>query len=601
MRLPLLIVSLMLLGLAIAPCTKAETLASESQKELLQKAEDWLVPQPTPRSRLIKISTYTSGSTKFYALGFLEPGHPGRALVGFASWDLAHRDTKDVVDPNGLSLQDISATSPFSEPQGVNVGILTGIQLIRRGNENLGMSLIKKALAEDSGHPRSPFRSPAGEPPVLMLARSCLAAAINDITSSEPDFQKIKRRIERLIADQPNLRSEATDAVLEALAASVAHQLAPMGTIERVVDDYLLGGGTTGAMSFNGGKRTPAERELILKGFEAVPALLIERHSKRFTNHLMQGFNNFVSYPMNAGQVIDAYLQRFANSEFESNWLDRQKGFTPKDEAVLEWWDEARTLGEEAYVKKYTVVVGNENNSRLSYELLLLASERYPAVLPEVYQTLLKSSLPSETVVVAFIQSDTLSREEKVELLRAGIATNHWAHRNSALSHLRDLNPAIADAHLIELLKKAPNTPDDEYWVDQDANLGRFVSQSPDLEVWRALHALIDRADLGMRMQLIEHLFPAHDASAEILRSFHDIYVRFHADEAIRDVSTSEKFFGPGAGFPHDRIAMRDFIHKHWARWLKLELNSPDEGATPDEWKAYRDAVALAVEKHDAK
>ena len=486
MRLTQSVVSLVLLGLAIAPCADAETLTCESRKELLQKAEHWLVPQPNPDSRLLKIGVYQS-DIDFYVLGFVEPANPDRALVGFDYWDITRRtETKDVPQPDNLSLADIAPTSPFAGAQGVNFGLLTGIQLVRRGNERLGVALINKALGEDSGHPHSPFHSPAGEPPVLMLARSCLAAALNEITSPKPDFPKIMQRIERLLADEPELKSEATAWALESLKASVAHQLAPEGTIERVVDDYLLGGGRAGAMNWNAEEFRPTERALILKGFEAVPALLAERHSKRFTNHLMQGFNNFPSYPMNAGQVVSGYLQRFANTEFDSDWLDRQKGYTAGDEAVLAWWKEASVLGEEAYVRENTVVLEKDQSARLSYELLLLARERYPALLPGLYQKLLKTSRPSWPVVKAIIQSKTLPQEKLVELLQAGIATNHAAHRNSALGDLRELNPALADEHLLRLLKMAPRTAKAEYWTDQDANLGRFVSKSLEADVWQA-------------------------------------------------------------------------------------------------------------------
>ena len=245
----------------------------------------------------------------------------------------------DAADLDKLSLKDIAATSPFSSPNGVNFGLLTGIQFLRRGNEKLGAALIDRSLGVESGHGRSIFFSPAGEPPLLMLARSCLASAVNDITSPKPEFAKIKQRIERLVADQPKL-SEAAATVLISLKANVEHKQPPAGSVERTVDDYFLDGRSSGAMTADFGEKSAAERALILQGFKAVPVLIAERHSIRFSNHLMQGFNNFPSYPMTVGQVADEYLQRFANNEFGSNWLDRQKGYAAEDDAVQAWWKE---------------------------------------------------------------------------------------------------------------------------------------------------------------------------------------------------------------------------------------------------------------------
>ena len=253
---------------------------------------------------------------------------------------------------------------------------------------------------------------------------------------------------------------------------------------------------------------TPAERALIIQGFEAVPALLNQRQSKRFTNHLMEGFNNFLSYP---------------------------------------------------------------------------------------------TSYPSWLVAEAVMESAVLTKQLKIELLLAAIATDAEAHRNTGLQRLRDLDPPLADAQLLGILKKAPNSAKKDYWTDQDANLGRLVSASLKPDVWKAFHALLDRADLGMRMELIDHLYPPHGAPTEILNSFYRVYDRFSNDKTLRDESTSQKFSGPGAGFPHEKIEMRDFLHEHWARWMKLELKAPKRGASPIEWEEYRDKVSLAIKQYRAE
>jgi len=129
------------------------------------------------------------------------------------------------------------------------------------------------------------------------------------------------------------------------------------------------------------------------------------------------------------------------------------------------------------------------------------------------------------------------------------------------------------------------------------------VSETDNLKVWDALHRLIERVDLGMRMELIAHLLPPLDAPPEILDAFYSIYDQYKDDQTIRDESTSEKFSGPGAGFPHRKIEVRDFIHMHWARWLKLKqkLKSPDKNASPAMWETYRAAVAREIERSRSK
>ena len=300
-------VFVVLVHLAMGHPSWAVTLTPESQKELLKKADDWQVPQPKPEWMFYSLGRLGRGSGKSFIHGFVDPGDQSRALVGFTQKNIISV-VGEFADPSKLSVDNISVTENSEYTEGVNVGLIIGIQLLRRGEDKLGVSIINKALTAASGNPRSVFYSPGGENPVLMLARSCLASAINDITSEHPDYQNIKERIERLISDQPILKNEATDWALEALKANVAHNPAPKDTIEHLIDDYLMDGETEGIMAHGSGSFTRAQGLLLSKGFEAVPSLLEQRHSKRFTNHVMLGFNNFISFPMNAEQVISGYL-----------------------------------------------------------------------------------------------------------------------------------------------------------------------------------------------------------------------------------------------------------------------------------------------------
>ncbi|MBS0203245.1 MAG: hypothetical protein JSS49_10130 [Planctomycetes bacterium] len=565
----------------------AQTFSADDCRALLKYAEDWHVPQPAAKSQLVKIQVFRSGTTDFHALGFVDPAVPGVALVGFDNWTLTG-EFNVIADPDSVSLDDVAVSSPFRPTHGVNFGLLTGLQLFRGGHEKTGLDLINKALAKDAGHHRSPFYSPAGEPPVRMLARACLAASMNEVTSSKPDFTRIKQRMERLLADQPSLRSEELAGILQSLEANVARPPSPAGSIERIIDEYLLSGQ---AESDDVGL-TSAERALILKGFQAVPALLAQRHSMRYTNFLAVGFNNVPSSPRTAGEVIQDYLQRLANCEFESSWIDQ---IVEKDpDPMVQWWKKAKTLGEQAYVKKFTINFDRNHECRFSHQLLVLSSDRYPALLPDFYLSLLKSSGPSWLVGDAIVKCPSISQDRKIELLRQGIVAGH---RYGNFDLLRELKPDLADEFLRTFLKQASGTALENYWIDPDARLARDVAQSTDPRVWRELLALLNRADLGMRMELIYNLHPPQDAPAEIRQLFHRIYVTYRDDMTVRDILSSEKFSGPAAGFEYKQLAMRDFIRLRWARCLRLNVKPPSPNATDDEWTAFRQTVDLAISR----
>lgn len=561
-------------------------------------AERWGVPQPSPEAKLTIIWDSQSEKMGSYALGFVDPAKPGYLMLGFDNRAINSAfNMEEVENLDQISVSNVTSRSQlfFNEVYPVNLCLITGIQLLGRGDTQLGVALIDKAVGLTAEDQPSALQAVAGS-----LARSCLSATMNEITTPHPDFREIKKSMETLVADQPELKTKQLESLLESLQAAVEHKTSPEGSIERTIDDFLLCGRTQGRRSFNF-ELQPAERTLILKGFEAIPTLIKQLESRRSTNHLMQGFNNFSSFPMNSGQVIDGYLHRFANNDFDSDWLLRQKGYTSSKNAILDWWTEASAMGEEAYVRKYCIVVDQENVASISNELLLLAEVRYPTLLPELSRKILGTSTPSWPVYNAIVKNDSLTQVQKITLLEEGIATNHPSHRNSALGSLQAVDSNLADRHLLNLLKQSPSTAENEYWNDQDANLGTHVSNSRDPEVWQEFHTLLDRADLGMRLELINNLRPPMDAPPRVLRSFHEIYLRFRDDVTVRDESTSKKYSGPGAGFPHARISMRDFVHQHWAWWLDLELKSPQRNASPAEWKTYRDRVGLAVIQHATK
>src|SRR5262249_3870331 len=101
---------------------KGQTLTPEAREDLLARAKRWELPQPPAESALLKIKIYESESRDYFALGFVEPGLPGRALVGFDYWDITTKrlTTQEAPDPDALSLGDIAETRGFGEDYGVN-------------------------------------------------------------------------------------------------------------------------------------------------------------------------------------------------------------------------------------------------------------------------------------------------------------------------------------------------------------------------------------------------------------------------------------------------------------------------------------------------
>ncbi|YCM42956.1 hypothetical protein V2O64_16735 [Verrucomicrobiaceae bacterium 227] len=570
---------------------------------LLELADKWEVPQPKVDSKLIKIWAYYNNTGEFYHLGFVEPGDPTQALTGLTKISIDQRTSNPplpVPDIDELSLKNVVASDLFGNS---NNGLITAIQLMRMGHSKIGTELLAHSLKSDAGHHRSPLYIKEGQSAEQTLAASCLAAAVDSITTPKPDFPQIKRRIKFILEDYPKLNNPAIEHVLKGLDASIQHPKPEPGTIEALIDDYLMSGATDGAMSFNNRKNS-AKDALILKGFAAIPTLITHLEDTRMTNHLMQGFNNFSSYPMTADLVINSFLQSLANDEFGSNWLRRQQGYASKKEAVEAWWKSASAIGEKEYVARNTLRKKEKNTVNISDELLAIAIDRYPELLPGIYQDILRSKTHSWPLATALAAHTEIPFQTRKTAILKGIATDKEAHRNAALQGLWELDRPEAEAILLRLIEKGPKTTDDEYWTDQNAALTRFVSRSHSPKIWKSSHDYLHRSLLGMRMELISNLKPSEDAPREILFSFFQIFDRYAYDKTVRDESSSPKFDGPGAGFPYAKIELRNFIHQHYAYWLKLDVRAPDrEEQSPQKWATFRLTVARAVQayrrKHD--
>ncbi|MFT5906387.1 MAG: hypothetical protein ACI9E1_001995 [Cryomorphaceae bacterium] len=284
-----------------------------------------------------------------------------------------------------------------------------------------------------------------------------------------------------------------------------------------------------------------------------------------------------------------------------SNWLERQKGVLSDREKITKWWKKASALGEKKYVEKYTLV-SHKDGLRLSSELLMLATDRYPELIPKLYRKAISSKMHSWPIAKSLVFQPHISTEVKIDLLTKAIATEKDEHRNSALRGLIKLKSKKAHTILVKLIKNASKTTKTEYWKEQNTYLARMVSQTNNIELWNAIVAFIHRADLGMRMQLISRLRPNKDAPKEILSIFFNVYDTYKNDKTLRDEKSSPKYDGPGAGFPYDVISVRNFIHTHYASWLIIKIPRPDRKKNLEpQWKKYSSQIEEKLNNTEKK
>jgi hypothetical protein len=303
---------------------------------------------------------------------------------------------------------------------------------------------------------------------------------------------------------------------------------------------------------------------------------------------------------MTADQVIDQYLSEFASNGTGGNWLDRQKGVLSSKQALKQWWKDAKILGEEKYVAKNLLRITYSKKDAivsLNSKLQLLAEKKYPHLLPKAYERILSTKGQSYALAKAVSGSDTIPDKQKIALFRQAIKTGQGQHRNIALAELREIDAPLADTALIKIINNSSSTTHHAYWLDHNAAISQLCTRSNNTEVWKALHKLLERADLGMKMELINNLQFNADRQPIAAKFFLEVYDIYKNNEVIRDETSSSKFDGPCAGFPFKKISLRDHVHREWARRLKVECDQPNKKWNSEDWVKYRKIVALEIEK----
>ncbi len=575
-----------------ASCLAAEPKPQPVTDELMQKlvklADKWGLPPLRPSSQLylIENGSFRVGdepATDLYILGYREPGKPPQMRVGFELKELGKfRKVAPVDDPDSL---------PFEQICGENDnlhGLLVAVQLLRSGQQKAAQKLLEKSINIENRHGYVSLPDTSLE---ALLAHCFVCQFDQELYKPRPNLAQCKQRIERVLADVP-INQAIYKELLASLQASVAHPVSPPHSVERAIDEYLLSGARhseTAKLIVN--DCWPGEENLFKFGFQAVPTLLKQRHSPRFTNFYTPTINNIIGHRWNAAEAIQGHLQDLANEQFARPNEDDEEDKKRFDKEFDLWWERAAAMGEQEYVKKYTIQQEGDGQCRISSPLLYLARTRYPESLPGMYLRLLQTDEYSEQVLKYLMASKAISDKQKHELLLAGIATKRPAHRNAALEQLLKIDRRAGEKILLDLLQHIPPHVEKkgEDVIRQNVGLAGMVGESSSEVLWQEFEASLKRVEPIIAMELIYCLEPN---PAGMLR-FRQLDKPYQDSQVLRGKQPSGFF----AGHMHDEITMRNYLHLQWAKWLELDIEDPKEESTDEEWEAYRAQVAAEIAK----
>ncbi|HKI31086.1 MAG TPA: hypothetical protein VKA46_04420, partial [Gemmataceae bacterium] len=514
-----------------------------------------------------------------YGLAFqLKPGSETEGptlLQGTFQWQPSWVRQTQELDPKPEALKDLSLSVD---------GLGLAIQCDDRGWHKLAQHLLER------------IQKDTPDPPRLQLLRMAWVYWEGQLTQPKIDRAPIAKRLKELIARDNEMDTEGSRAFLKSLELALVPSKAKPGSIEALIDDLVDYGADTERVGlFETEVRYLRIAEL---GFDAVPALIKHLHDERLTRGRMGGFNNFFGYHLQVRHVVSDLLEGLAGQEIDRDWVRRLQGYAVEKAAAKKWWNEARKIGEEAYLLKHVLpaAAGKDDPGQIDGHQLQVIMAKYPKDLPTLYRTVLdkRPELDSETVSEAVCRS-TLPAKEKLDLFRYAAKHKDRWHCLNAFDALKNLDKKEFNALLLATIEAFPDDVPGPYCECTEAIIAtRFAVECDDPRVWSALEKVAKRSAVGFRMELLCDFPGPEDARhrTERLR----LLAAFLEDATLRDSASSDKYDERCAGFEYKKLAVRDFAAMQLARLLAIEVElNPKRG--PEEWARIRGKVREGLDR----
>lgn len=557
------------LGLPL-PRTEARLVRYEARASYI--LNDVLQPSADSLAFEVKPATVTEGPT---------------LLAGTQEWQLSRKTHIRQVDP-----EPAASDLVFRKDD----ALILAIQCHARGWDRLAQSLLERSRQDAQTWPRLP------------LPQLAWSYWKDHLTLPMIDRAPVAKRLNELLRQYQELDDPYNRSLLRSLDLALVPSTAEPGSIRALIDDLVDYNANVGRH----GDDDPDERyqRIADLGFAAVPDLIEHLNDERLTRAMMVGFNNFKDWNLSVKYVVSDLLEGLAGQELMrgldekdagKGWLYRQIGYPVTVSAARQWWEDAREVGEEAYLRQHVLPARGKEGERqhVRSHLLNLIVTKYPSHIPSLYHEILEKrpDVSSDPLADAVLQC-RLSAREKLALFTAAAKHKDISHRLPALHAPKALDAALFNSLLLAEIEALPEDVPGTYWTCPEVYMARLALEASDPQVWPTLERVAKRSVVGLRMELLAKFSNSGDTPHRrerfrLLESFWD-------DTELRDRESSPKFEGPCASFSYRRIEVRDFVALHIANMLKIPIELKLD-RTPDEWADIRSRVQETLKRELAE
>jgi hypothetical protein len=565
---------------------------------LVAQYKRYKLPLPPKTAPLVQTNTVGTGAGDKATYGYLLPKKDeyGRAVALIGTQEGSTESTTPVKATKAAAARAYLGGS--SGGDGIfdqETGVWLAVCEHARGHDEFAIAILKKAKSGETL--ARPYWLSGGKTARERLAFFAVTHWLNELSKPGTDWVSISENIEAIKQRAPVVNTELVKYYATRVKKTVTGRYQGDDLDERLIDELCdlshIHGSFFSMFADVGPDKTPALLMRIPdRGFEIVPDLIAHRNDERLTRTGWLGFNNFGPRLLTVGELCKLLLTEFSEIGHGLPFLHQG------NEGKLEsWWDAASDEGEREYLKRKLAKPAKEFPSGL---LIYVAESRHPDILAGAYETLLRETPKSQSwVLLDAVLRAVHGKPEKIRLLEIGASHANLNHVHSALWKLKDLEPALFDKHLLAVLKRLPRSPTGPAWLSQEGSFAQQVAQSSSPQVWAALTQATKRAEVNLRLALLEKSCDAKfDEVRRRLALTHLLQFFDDASTAVKKKPTDEDPFADD-GLPFlDVKRVQDLAAALAARELRIGPE-PAPKAPRAQWDKFRQRVRGAVSNLD--
>ncbi len=422
--------------------------------------------------------------------------------------------------------------------------------------------------------------------PALLLARCTFDHLRERLLQDSAKWPDVRGRMKALFDDFPKLKNAERGDIFRDLTAALQAKPPAKDSIEALLLDWAQRPNAMRhlGLSHKGDARDPeaAMRAIVLRGFDAIPALIAMLDDRRITVHEIPAFMKSPPRIKRVGELADELLQDITGM---ANSQDAPEG----GKAWRAWWQRARRQRERDFYAGAVFERKGQQISGVNEVPVRIVAHKFPDLLPPLCGEFSGFATPkAQAFILARALADSrLPKETRITVLSDFAQHGILEHRRHVLGVLARLDARKCATILKPLMKTFPRDSRGANRTCPEADFTYVVMQLEDDEVWSEYLRAARRSSVGLRLDMMIPMNYANVKNKNRSRRL-AFLAAFLNDKAIWD---SEFFLFP-------RIAVRDYAAMQIASILDFE-EEPDEFWDAAQWRKLREKVRrkLAQEK----